>query len=75
MYTRAKVAEQKRKMRRRKGRRGKGREWGKGEEGVEGVVRKGMRMEEVRPMKRRVTRSPRQEAIGGAMLSVGVRLV
>jgi hypothetical protein len=57
-----------RKTRSMRGRRGNGRE---GEKEVKvGVVRKGMRREEVNPMQRRVTRSPRQEAIGGAMLSV-----
>lgn len=35
-----------------------------------GVCRKGMRSVETRPMRQRVTRSPRQEAIAGAMLSV-----
>ena len=46
-------------MRTRKGKSGKGRS-----------VRRGIRREDVTPRKRRVTRSPKQEAIGGAMLSV-----
>jgi hypothetical protein len=41
-----------------------------GKKGKDPMWRKGMRREEVRPIRRRVIRSPRQEAIGGAMLSV-----
>ena len=35
-----------------------------------GVFKNGMRAFETRPRRKRVTRSPRQEAIGGAMLSL-----
>lgn len=39
-----------------------------------GVWRKGIRSEEMRPMRLSVTRSPRQEAIAGAMLSAKSKL-